>query len=205
MEIIHENPKTLRNSGSAGFDFMNTAYYFGHSIEILDSPTALLHWLVGANLLDQKDIQELRERFSANELNRLLTDALELRALLRTFTEGFKKKKAEGVSREDLQYLNNILRRGSSHLQAEIRDKTHLELHHVHEWRNIEEILALIVESVIHTLSTENFELIKRCSNPVCPLWFVDETKAHRRQWCSQAICGNRAKQAAFRNRQKKS
>jgi predicted RNA-binding Zn ribbon-like protein len=36
-----------------------------------------------------------------------------------------------------------------------------------------------------------------------CTLWFVDRTKAHRRIFCSATTCGNRAKVAAFRQRQR--
>lgn len=203
MEVIQENSKTLHIGGSTAFDFMNTKYRFGDYIEILDSPTSLLHWMVGAKLLNQDDLKIIREKFCANDLNRLLADSLALREQMRNFTANFKEKGTEGISKEDMQYFNNIFRRGGSHLHAEINDKNSLKLTCIHEWNNVEEVLALIVESFIKTLSNENIELIKRCANPKCNLWFVDETKAHKRQWCSQAICGNRAKQAAFKKRQK--
>ena len=45
--------------------------------------------------------------------------------------------------------------------------------------------------------------LIKRCAGTDCSLWFVDRTKAHGRMFCSAAACGNRAKVAAFRQRQR--
>jgi predicted RNA-binding Zn ribbon-like protein len=34
-------------------------------------------------------------------------------------------------------------------------------------------------------------------------LLFADHTRGHARRWCSMALCGNRAKQAAHRQRQK--
>ncbi len=34
---------------------------------------------------------------------------------------------------------------------------------------------------------------------------FVDRTRGQARRWCSTAVCGNRAKQAAHRNRLKAS
>jgi len=33
-------------------------------------------------------------------------------------------------------------------------------------------------------------------------MWFYDRTKSHRRRWCSMALCGNRAKARAHRERQ---
>jgi predicted RNA-binding Zn ribbon-like protein len=35
-------------------------------------------------------------------------------------------------------------------------------------------------------------------------LLFVDTTKGRMRRWCSMAVCGNRAKQAAHRKRSSK-
>jgi predicted RNA-binding Zn ribbon-like protein len=34
---------------------------------------------------------------------------------------------------------------------------------------------------------------------------FADHTRGRGRRWCSMAICGNRAKQAAYRSRAKAS
>ncbi|HEY6735223.1 MAG TPA: CGNR zinc finger domain-containing protein, partial [Roseiarcus sp.] len=36
-----------------------------------------------------------------------------------------------------------------------------------------------------------------------CTLVFVDRTRRRGRRWCSMALCGNRAKQAAHRHRLK--
>jgi predicted RNA-binding Zn ribbon-like protein len=33
--------------------------------------------------------------------------------------------------------------------------------------------------------------------------WFLDQTKAYKRRFCSAAVCVNRAKVAAFRERQR--
>jgi predicted RNA-binding Zn ribbon-like protein len=42
---------------------------------------------------------------------------------------------------------------------------------------------------------------VKGCEGPVCTLLFLDRTRARARRWCSMAVCGNRAKQAAHRTR----
>jgi predicted RNA-binding Zn ribbon-like protein len=49
----------------------------------------------------------------------------------------------------------------------------------------------------------EDFSNVKACEGPACTLLFADHTRGHARPWCSMAICGNRAKQAAHRNRLK--
>ena len=64
-------------------------------------------------------------------------------------------------------------------------------------------ILALIASHVATLITHESPDLLKTCTGPDCTLWFIDRTKAHRRMFCSAAGCGNRAKVAAFRERQR--
>jgi predicted RNA-binding Zn ribbon-like protein len=49
-----------------------------------------------------------------------------------------------------------------------------------------------------------DFNLVRKCEDSDCVLWFVDKTKAHRRRWCSMPLCGNRNKVASFRQRQQR-
>ena len=37
-------------------------------------------------------------------------------------------------------------------------------------------------------------ERVRACASPDCTLHFYDASRAGRRQWCSMAMCGNRAK-----------
>jgi hypothetical protein len=43
--------------------------------------------------------------------------------------------------------------------------------------------------------------LPKKATKPSCALLFVDRTGGRARRWCSMAVCGNRAKHAAQRER----
>jgi predicted RNA-binding Zn ribbon-like protein len=64
-------------------------------------------------------------------------------------------------------------------------------------------LVALVATQLATLLANEDPELIRDCAGTGCTLTFVDRTKAHRRQFCSAAACGNRAKVAAFRSRQR--
>jgi predicted RNA-binding Zn ribbon-like protein len=50
-------------------------------------------------------------------------------------------------------------------------------------------------------VTTVDFTHVKGCEWHTCTLLFVDTTGKRIRRWCSMAICGNRAKQAAHRER----
>ena len=64
------------------------------------------------------------------------------------------------------------------------------------------QLLAPLAEAAAHLLATADFTLVRKCEDHACTLWFLDRTKSHRRRWCSMALCGNRNKVAAFRQRQ---
>jgi predicted RNA-binding Zn ribbon-like protein len=44
---------------------------------------------------------------------------------------------------------------------------------------------------------------IRHCQGPTCAILFVDTSRKSDRRWCSMSACGNRAKVAAFRGREK--
>lgn len=62
-------------------------------------------------------------------------------------------------------------------------------------------LLGPVAEAVAQLLAEGDFTLVKQCEHPDCILWFVDRTKAHKRRWCSMALCGNRYKAAQFRKK----
>ncbi|WP_337880267.1 ABATE domain-containing protein [Rheinheimera sp.] len=62
-------------------------------------------------------------------------------------------------------------------------------------------LLGPVAEAVAQLLVEGNAALVKQCEHPDCILWFYDRTKAHKRRWCSMALCGNRHKAAQFRTR----
>ena len=62
-------------------------------------------------------------------------------------------------------------------------------------------LLGPVAEAVAQLLAEGDFDLVKQCEHPDCILWFVDRTKAHKRRWCSMALCGNRYKAAQFRKK----
>jgi predicted RNA-binding Zn ribbon-like protein len=55
---------------------------------------------------------------------------------------------------------------------------------------------ALAVEAL---LVSSDPERIRKCGAQDCDVYFIDTSKAHRRQWCSMQNCGNREKQRRWR------
>lgn len=65
----------------------------------------------------------------------------------------------------------------------------------------LEWLLAAIARSAAELLVEGPNAPIRRCANPSCRLFFYDDSRTHRRRWCSMAVCGNRHKVASFLRR----
>jgi predicted RNA-binding Zn ribbon-like protein len=160
----------------------------GELVDALQSDSDVRQWLAQAGWPVEKELSSLKPAS-------LLHAARTLREAIRTLIE---RRKAE--KRLELSTLNEFLSESRSHLEL-VPEKTGLHL--VRRWkqRTAEEVLAPLAEVAAEFLTTANFELVRRCENEECVLWFYDQTKSHRRRWCSMATCGNRHKVAAFRRR----
>jgi predicted RNA-binding Zn ribbon-like protein len=62
-------------------------------------------------------------------------------------------------------------------------------------------LLAALARSAAELLVEGPRARIRRCANPSCRLFFYDDSRTHRRRWCSMAVCGNRHKVATFLRR----
>jgi predicted RNA-binding Zn ribbon-like protein len=65
----------------------------------------------------------------------------------------------------------------------------------------LEWLLAAIARSAAELLVEGPQAPIRRCANAACGLLFYDDSRTHRRRWCSMKVCGNRHKVAAFLKR----
>ncbi|WP_095195127.1 ABATE domain-containing protein [Pseudomonas sp. Irchel 3A7] len=61
--------------------------------------------------------------------------------------------------------------------------------------------LSRLAYAAAELLAEGDFNLVRKCESAECSLMFYDRTKAHKRRWCSMALCGNRHKVAEFRKR----
>ena len=122
------------------------------------------------------------------------------RGLRETIREAVERKK--GKKPVVAGQLNAFLAKSSSHLEVEARSGGDVSVVRRWDGRTAEQMLGPLAEAAAELLATDDFELVRRCENEECVLWFYDRTKSHHRRWCSTSTCGNRHKVAAFRERQ---
>jgi predicted RNA-binding Zn ribbon-like protein len=183
-------------------DFLNTGYApQGRPVEVIGDGRAFLAWLVAARLLDESGALALKRRLGAKALDELAAEARRVRAWVCDWVSRWHEA-PDDDARVELRRLNALLHRATSYREV-VATEDGLK---VEERRNLESadgVLAAIAEQVAVLIANEEPDLVRRCSGPGCTLWFLDRTKGHRRLFCSAAACGNRAKVAAFRERQR--
>jgi predicted RNA-binding Zn ribbon-like protein len=64
-------------------------------------------------------------------------------------------------------------------------------------------LLSLVARDAVELLGGELGGRIRQCAGEGCALLFVDTSRSGARKWCSMSGCGNKAKVASFRERQR--
>ena len=184
-------------------DFLNTiAAPRGEPVESLVDGEAYVAWLAAVGLADPSEAGAARRRFSAAALDRAAAHARELREWFRHEIEHRDASRAWPTPRAAAR-LNDILATSDAHpMLARVDDGWGLR--EARSFERADQLLVPVARAIAELAVAGDWSLVRRCANPACTLWFYDRTKAHTRLYCSAAVCGNRAKVAAFRERQRK-
>jgi predicted RNA-binding Zn ribbon-like protein len=184
-------------------DFLNSiASPWGTPIEWLEDGEGLLSWLQAAGQIDSADARRVRRTWDMDDLEAAAGEARSLREWFRGVVSRRKANGAASVTARDIARLNAVLARGVAYPRID-RVRGRYLLHSARRWKDPGDLLVVVAEAMASLLCEGNFMLIRRCANPECTLWFYDRTKAHRRRWCSMAVCGNRSKAALHRQRKR--
>jgi predicted RNA-binding Zn ribbon-like protein len=200
-------PPAIFIADALGLDFLNSiATPTDTPVDWLADGDGLLAWSEQAALAPAKTLRELRARAMPGELDSVAAQARGLREWFRSFVrERMGRPLAAGDLRE-LAPLNRLLERdeGFGQIVVQNDDEAAFELQTMRRWRSPESLLLPIGEAMAKFVCDEDFTDVKACEGPACTLMFVDHTRGRARRWCSMALCGNRAKQAAYRMRAQK-
>lgn len=192
-----------------GLDFLNSlASPIDEPVEWLDSGEGLLNWLGQARFVPDEVIADFRRSALPGELDSIAAQSRVLREWFREFVYRNRGAPLDQAALSELEPINRILARDEQYLQIGIeesnKDRTGgnaFALTRHRRWRSPEALLLPLAEAIAEVISTEDFRHVKSCEGHKCTLLFVDRTRGRARRWCSMAVCGNRAKQAAHRER----
>lgn len=187
-------------------DFLNSiATPTDTEIDWIDNGDGFLGWLEQAQLVPPEALKALRAQAMPGEFDGVATQARSLRKWFRKFVYDRKGKALCADDLKDLGPLNRLLERDERFSRI-VASQHHgngsgLELRATRRWKSPESLLLPIGAVLAQFVCEEDFSNVKACEGPSCTLLFADHTRGRARRWCSMAICGNRAKQAAHRQR----
>lgn len=182
-------------------DFVNTlATPGGVAMEWIGDGDGLLSWMRGANLITAADEKAIRAAFDPSLLDQAARDARALRKWFRNLVTDHAGRMPASAMLEAQKRLNTILRE-DDRLELLGNAGAGISWQTQRLWRRPKSVLAPIATEVARLLIEEDLSLIRQCGGEDCTIVFLDRTKAHKRRWCTMAVCGNRAKVAAFRAR----
>lgn len=198
-------PPAIFIADALGLDFLNSvATPLDTPVEWLGSGENLLNWLAQAQLVPRDVLDDFRRSAGPGELDAIAAQARGLREWFRNFVLAHKGKPLPKTALHELEPLNRLLARdeGFAQIVATAEDgERGVGWQRERRWRSPESLLLPIAEAMARVVCEENFSYVKACEGHACTLLFADKTRGHARRWCSMAICGNRAKQAAHRAR----
>jgi predicted RNA-binding Zn ribbon-like protein len=201
---MDKRPPPILVADAHGLDFLNSiATPADVPVDWINDGDGLLHWLRHAGLVPAAVLDDLRKRAPA-ELDEVAAQARRLREWFRGFVSNHKGRALKRADLDQLRPLNRLLERedGCSQIASSPSGADQaLEIRFLRRWRHPDALLLPIAEALAQLVVTENFENVRACESPACTLMFADHTRGRHRRWCSMAICGNRAKQAAHRRR----
>jgi predicted RNA-binding Zn ribbon-like protein len=204
--VRHRSP-AIFIADSPGLDFLNSiATPVDTPVDWLGNGDGLLGWLAQAKLVPADALDELKARAMPGELDTVADQTRALREWFRGFVRKHMGRPLTPKALRELGPLNSLLERDEAFSQISRHrhsDGDRLELRMMRRWRSPESLLLPIGEALAKFVCEEDFTDVKACEGHICTLMFADRTRRRARRWCSMAICGNRAKQAAHRSRLK--
>jgi predicted RNA-binding Zn ribbon-like protein len=215
--MADQRPAPIFIADSVGLDFLNTlATPVDTEVEWIGSGEDLISWLLKADLVPAEVIAGLHKRAVAGEFDAVAAQARKLREWFRGFVNAHKGKSLKPRVLQELEPLNRVLLRDDEFGQVSAREtvrkrpgQTDLDEAPVsglvwsrrRRWRSPDALLLPIAQAIARLVCEEDFQYVKACEGHRCSLMFVDRTRGRARRWCSMSVCGNRAKQAAHRER----
>lgn len=172
--------------GSLALDFPATlaARLRAEPRELLQTPTDLARWLVAAGLATSAPPVSEEELEQARELREAL------------YRLAMARLEGQPYPGADRALLNRWAagRTPAPCLEADGMSWTR---------EDAPALLSLVARDAVELLGGELAGRVRQCAGEGCALLFVDTSRTGGRKWCSMSGCGNKAKVASFRERQR--
>ncbi len=189
----HHHPVDLETA----LDFINTLELEdGAPADHLPTIGAALDWFASHGLIHERENQAPAPGPHAErELARVREARAAFRAIADTIVEG------RSVQPSVLNVVNRLLRKRQVIELIDTGDGC--QVGHRHVGDPVDDALARLAERLVEMVAEDDTERLRICDNDTCRWVFYDTSRTGRRRWCDMATCGNRAKAARHRARQR--
>jgi len=183
-------------------DFVNSELGLRRTDALRDFDT-MMRWMEAATVLDGERSLGIRRRAQQQPAGAAaaLVDARRVRSALRSLAE--RGPMSERIRTDGLAEINRVLGRSAGTRRVELRPDGTFIRSFVPVGDAFAGLVIPIVESAADALILGELTRVRRCADPRCVRVFFDNTKNGRRRWCDMATCGNRAKAARHREKQR--
>ncbi len=197
-------PEPAPSRSRLWLDFVNTdSAAQSPGGDLLRDFSALVTWLHQLNALDDERCDGIRRRAQLQPAAAAATlvDARRVRAALRVLAE--RGVATERVRDDAVVEINRVLGRSAGTRRVERSADGSYVRSFVPTGDAFAGLMIPIVESAGDSLAREELGRVRRCADARCYRVFVDATKNGLRRWCDMGTCGNRAKAARHRAKDK--
>lgn len=186
-------------------DFVNSDHGGADgTVDMLRSFASLTAFLEAAGVMDADRSGSVLRRAEQQPAgaSAALLDARRVRAALRALAE--RGRESARARSDALEEINRILGRSAGTRRIDLTDGTFVSTF-VPVGEAFASLMIPVVESAAASLMLGDLQRIRKCQRQGCQRVFLDETRNGARRWCDMSRCGNRAKAARFRERQRAS
>ena len=181
-------------------DFVNTRPIMdGQPMEMLTDGGALARWLAAAGLVNEREAARLKRRWAGPDFAADVDELLQFRETARQTV--FAVEQGDSVLPGVVKGLNRLLL-AHPYLQQVVQSDSGAERRPYFAPEIPEHAYAPLADAFVDLLTATPASRIRKCNS--CVLHFYDTSKKGTRVWCSMNLCGNRAKVAAYADRQRK-
>jgi predicted RNA-binding Zn ribbon-like protein len=186
------------------FDFLNTDDTdSGFPVERLPTLDSALDWFVGRGVIHTEGADRVRRQAADQKesMTRDLARIHRVRTALREVARAITEHRAPKAS--SLDTINRALHARQVIELVSAPDGCTVDHRHVGD--PIDDALARLSDPLVMELTDGHPARIKICASDTCDWIFYDASSTSRRRWCDMSTCGNRAKAARHRARERAS
>jgi Conserved protein containing a Zn-ribbon-like motif, possibly RNA-binding len=184
------------------FDFLNTDdTENGSPFEKLPTLDAALSWFVDRGVIHLEGADRVRAQAAVRDtvMARDLARIRAVRSALREVAHAVAEHRAPHAG--SLDTINRALHTRQVIELVPAPDGVSVDHRHVGD--PLDDALARLADPLVTELTDGRPERIKVCAGEACAWIFYDVSRTSRRRWCDMATCGNRAKAARHRARER--